>query len=63
MHERYTTKNVATREGGVDRNDITYKLTPKLHRVATREGGVDRNTITQLTDILLKRRHPRGWRG
>ena len=35
--------NVATREGGVDRN----KLTPmdiKLTDVATREGGVDRNS-------------------
>ena len=35
---------VATREGGVDRNDTRAPDAP-VHLVATREGGVDRNVI------------------
>ena len=36
------TFDVATREGGVDRNIISKKRRCR-QRVATREGGVDRN--------------------
>ena len=35
---------VATREGGVDRNGMTYIKDFLGYSVATREGGVDRNT-------------------
>ena len=38
-----TKKEVATREGGVDRN-ISTPVPPYDVGVATREGGVDRNT-------------------
>ena len=36
-------KGVATREGGVDRNN-SFQLTRSTKKVATREGGVDRNS-------------------
>ena len=39
--------SVATREGGVDRNDFEKTLVHELLHVATREGGVDRNTMAK----------------
>ena len=39
----FSTKVVATREGGVDRNRSGFISTPPPPQVATREGGVDRN--------------------
>ena len=43
---------VATREGGVDRNDKKINALAARHCVATREGGVDRNTLL-ITCIYL----------
>ena len=39
---------VATREGGVDRNEEYNATVARLKAVATREGGVDRNNLHQL---------------
>ena len=39
-------REVATREGGVDRNDMLPGQSLDNILVATREGGVDRNTVT-----------------
>ena len=36
---------VATREGGVDRNTTSSGVLCRVYRVATREGGVDRNAL------------------
>ena len=42
QHQNRTMPNVATREGGVDRN-CERPLRAQTPMVATREGGVDRN--------------------
>ena len=54
---------VATREGGVDRNRPILLAVEALRRVATREGGVDRNIYWILKNCGGMGRHPRGWRG
>ena len=46
---------VATREGGVDRNDKKINALAARHSVATREGGVDRN----IPDFSVSRYDPR----
>ena len=53
---------VATREGGVDRN-AQVLLMSAARNVATREGGVDRNFGVLDYDSPSIGRHPRGWRG
>ena len=55
--------DVATREGGVDRNFDFLKPKPKVNVVATREGGVDRNIKEKTQRADIDGRHPRGWRG
>ena len=42
---------VATREGGVDRNDPVNVETKVSMIVATREGGVDRNVSSLVSSI------------
>ena len=39
---------VATREGGVDRNFLVHHGFTPPRRVATREGGVDRNATKRM---------------
>ena len=43
QHQNRTMPNVATREGGVDRNTACDPARQYVRVVATREGGVDRN--------------------
>ena len=54
---------VATREGGVDRNENGFEINARREAVATREGGVDRNLMVAMPCDTALRRHPRGWRG
>ena len=54
--------SVATREGGVDRNNELCRWAYE-QGVATREGGVDRNVLDKDYNAYDTRRHPRGWRG
>ena len=51
------TNNVATREGGVDRNN-SFQLTRSTKKVATREGGVDRNDMHNGDKIVVTRSPP-----
>ena len=54
MSYRYSCCNVATREGGVDRNKQKLYIWIVLFNVATREGGVDRNKdLTETTAAQL----------
>ena len=39
----FPSNGVATREGGVDRNNSSMEARAAEKQVATREGGVDRN--------------------
>ena len=58
-----TARAVATREGGVDRNEYTAHYSITAQDVATREGGVDRNIHPMVGGEIVQGRHPRGWRG
>ena len=60
---RISRQNVATREGGVDRNIPPANTTQATRAVATREGGVDRNVLEYSDGHRETSRHPRGWRG
>ena len=53
-------KDVATREGGLDRNG-TQTVKPMFEQVvATREGGVDRNGIFGALQTFAERHRPQG---
>ena len=49
---------VATREGGVDRNNLLLSMEDEDEAVATREGGVDRNDCDRRMGVPAIRSPP-----